>query len=330
MTDPYPSERKDRDAWILRHRPERLPVDVRQPHTFFVEQERSASGEIVDVATLFLTNRECPWRCVMCDLWRHTVTEALPPGAIPQQVDYALQQMTLSPPGRPLRQIKLYNSGSFFDAGAIPRADYPAIAQRLHSFERVIVESHPALIGPAALAFREVLPSRSVLEVALGLETAHPEVLAKLNKGVTLEEFARAAAFLREHEIALRVFILVQPPFMAESEALVWAERSLDFAFDWGATVATLIPTRAGNGSLEALAHQGLFAPPRLSILEAALKYGIQLGRGRVFADLWDLEKFSDCPACFAARRDRLHQMNLQQSVLPAVECGKCVGESAD
>ena len=325
MTNPYPSERKDRGAWILRHRPERLPVDVRRPHTFFVEQERSASGEIVDVATLFLTNRECPWRCVMCDLWRHTVTEALPPGVIPQQVDYALQQMALSPPARPLRQIKLYNSGSFFDAGAIPRADYRAIGRRIHSFERVIVESHPALIGPAVLAFREVLPSPSVLEVALGLETAHPEVLAKLNKGVTLEQFAHAAAFLRDHGIALRVFILVQPPFMAESEALVWTERSLNFAFDRGATVATLIPTRAGNGSLEALAHQGLFAPPRLSMLEAALKYGIELRRGRVLADLWDLEKFSDCAACFAARRDRLREMNLRQSVPPAIECGRCV-----
>ena len=299
-------------------------MDVRRPHAFFIEPERAASGEIVDVATLLLTNRECPWRCVMCDLWKHTTSTSLPAGAIPQQVDDALDQMALRHPGRPPRQIKLYNSGSFFDAGAIPPADYPALAQRLASFERVIVESHPALIGPAALAFREALPPQVALEVALGLETVHPEVLAQLNKGVTLEQFAHAAAFLRAHDIALRTFLLVQPPFLAETEALPWAERSLDFTFDCGATAAALIPTRAGNGSLEALARQGLFAPARLATLEAALQYGLELRRGRVFADLWDLEQFSDCPACFAARRDRLRAMNLQQIALPAVECGRC------
>src|SRR5260370_26132042 len=44
-------------------------------------------------------------------------------------------------------QIKLYNSGSFFDRRAIPPADYPAIAQRVRRFERLIVECHPALMG---------------------------------------------------------------------------------------------------------------------------------------------------------------------------------------
>jgi uncharacterized Fe-S cluster-containing MiaB family protein len=68
----------------------------------------------------------------------------------------------------------------------------------------------------------------------MGLETAHPEVLARLNKRLSLEQFTRAAQFLRQHEIALRVFILVKPPFLAEDEALDWAKRSLDFAFEQG------------------------------------------------------------------------------------------------
>ena len=66
----------------------------------------------------------------MCDLWRNTLTETVPAGAIPQQIDYALEQLP------PARQIKLYNSGSFFDRNAIPVEDYPAIAARTKSFER--------------------------------------------------------------------------------------------------------------------------------------------------------------------------------------------------
>ena len=99
----------------------------------------------------------------------------------------------------------------------------------------------------------------------MGLETVHPQILEQLNKRMTTDQFAAAAALLREHDIDLRVFILVKPPFMREEEALDWAERSLDFAFDCGATAATLIPTRAGNGAMEELSRHRrvLAATPR-------------------------------------------------------------------
>ena len=112
-----------------------------RPWQFLAEEERSSCGEIDLVNTLFLTNRQCPWRCVMCDLWQNTLTETVPVGAIPAQIAYALARLPAA------RVIKLYNSGSFFDPRAIPVADYPAIARLMAPFERVIVESHPALIG---------------------------------------------------------------------------------------------------------------------------------------------------------------------------------------
>ena len=111
----YPATRAERDTWILARRPARNSLDPSRPYAFFVEEERSASGEVVPVATVFLTNRECPWRCLMCDLWKNTLAETVPAGAIPAQIDYALQRLP------PARQIKLYNSGSFFDTQAIPR-----------------------------------------------------------------------------------------------------------------------------------------------------------------------------------------------------------------
>lgn len=158
----------------------------------------------------------------------------------------------------------------------------------------------------------------------MGLETAHPEVLAKLNKRLTLDQFRHAAEFLRQHGIAWRAFVLVQPPFLDEDEALLWACRSMDFAFDCGADVASLIPTRFGNGALEALAEQGQFSPPKLKTLEAGLDYGLSVRRGRVFADLWDLEQFSNCEACFPARRQRLGQINQSQLAALPVACARC------
>ena len=44
--------------------------------------------------------------------------------------------------------MKLYNAGSFFDPRAVPEADYDDVAAALAGLSRVIVESHPALVGP--------------------------------------------------------------------------------------------------------------------------------------------------------------------------------------
>ena len=323
-TSPYPLHSKERDRWILAHRVdtekiERDKLDPRRPYGLTIEDERSESGEVVPTVTVFLTNRECPWRCLMCDLWRNTLAETVPTGAIAAQLDFALSQLP------PARQIKLYNSGSFFDHRAIPPADYASIAERLGTFDRVIVESHPALIGDDCLRFRDMLPGR--LEVAVGLETVHPEISPRLNKCMTLDDFAGAAANLRWSEIALRAFILVKPPFMNESEAVEWAGRSIDFAFGCGACAATLIPTRGGNGALEALSRAGDFAPPRLATFEAAVAHGIDLGArfgARVFADLWDLERFATCPDCFEERKARLHEINLRQHVPAPIACSSC------
>src|SRR5436190_23154726 len=114
---------RDRARWILSRRPERKLVNPSRPYAFVAEQERAESGEVVSVSTIFLTNRECPWCCLMCDLWRNTLTESVPTGAIPAQIDFALTRLP------PARQLKLYNSGSFFDPRAIPPEDLPAVAE---------------------------------------------------------------------------------------------------------------------------------------------------------------------------------------------------------
>jgi radical SAM enzyme (TIGR01210 family) len=314
----YPELAAERDTWILAQRPRRNKLDPLRPSAFLVEEECSASGEVVAVATIFLANRECPWRCLMCDLWRNTLASDTALGAIPAQIDYALNRLP------PARQLKLYNSGSFFDRKAIPLEDHASIADRVTNFERSIVECHPALVGDDCWRFRDRLSG--TLEVAMGLETVHPETLSRLNKRMSVDQFATAADLLLKHDVDLRVFILVKPPFMREEKALEWAARSLEFAFDCGATAATLIPTRGGNGAMEELATSGDFSPPTLATVEAAAAYGIKLRRGRVFTDLWDLRRSTTCEHCHQQRIARLHSMNIGQTILPFVVCQHCGG----
>lgn len=308
----------ERDRWILDRRGQRNVLDPRRAYTVLTEEEPDGAGATVSVSTVFLTNRECPWRCLMCDLWRNTLTQPVPAGAIPEQIREALAYLP------PARWVKLYNAGSFFDPKAIPREDDRAISRLLAGFERVIVESHPALCGEPVLRFRDLLDG--ALEVALGLETIHPDVLPRLNKRMTLEDFRRASAFLREAGIAVRAFVLVGLPFVAPREAAAWARRSAEFAFDCGAAVVSLIPTRSGNGAMDALEERGDFSPPDLADLEEAAASALALGRGRVLADVWDLERFSRCGACFASRARRLRAMNLSQAVPPPASCPDCGG----
>jgi archaeosine synthase beta-subunit len=320
LSAPYPAGDADRDRWILERRPARHSVDPWRAYAAHVETEASESGEPVPVATIFLTNRECPWRCLMCDLWKNTLTDGAPPGAIAAQVRDALGALPSA------RRVKLYNAGSFFDPRAIPAGEFEEIAQTVAAFERVIVEAHPVLVGRECLRFRDLVAGRR--EVAMGLETVDADVLPRLNKRMTLDRFDEAAAFLAREGVALRVFVLAGLPFADEAASVEAARRSIAHAFDVGAKAVSVIPTRAGNGALDALASRGEFAEPSLAALEDAVDFGLGLRRGRVFADLWDLPRFRRCSSCFDERAARLAAQNLLQRPLPRTACARCGGRA--
>jgi archaeosine synthase beta-subunit len=325
-----------RDADVLAARSPKIELDPWVPYAFLTEPERTALGRIEDVATVFLTNRECPFRCTMCDLWKYTLNERVPPGAIPAQIQHALTALP------PAKHIKLYNAGNFFDSMAIPPEDHPDIVELVAQFQTVIVENHPRLTDDRVLRFRDLLLSvsqthparrdqsnsvtlsgtalaagscstdqpgaradpfiqsaRSLmtdcdqcghgprLEVALGLETVHPESLAYLNKRMTVADFDRAAAFLRQHDIDVRAFVLLKPPGMNERDAIEWCLKSVEHAFNAGATVCSVIPTRAGNGIMDHLAAAGQFAPPTIKSMEEVMNRSLELAMTRSTTPTW-------------------------------------------
>lgn len=333
----WPDSPVDRDRFVLARRGPRPAHDPWRHQGVVYEDERGDDGRVWRTATVFLTGRECPWRCVMCDLWMHTTTTDTPAGALVRQLTTALDEMAAC--GETPAVLKLYNAGSFFDPRAVPEADYAAIAAAVQPFRRVVVEAHPSLIGPRLTRFIEACrrtagdgPSPAI-EVAMGLETAHPRALSALHKRFTLERFAAAASDVRRAGADLRVFLLVGVPFVPRDQQLTWTRQSVATAFDVGASVVSLIPTRPGNGALEALAASGDFLAPSLADVESALEAAVPIGRARtrigrrdarVLADLWDLDRLATCPACAPSRRARLAAMNLAQRVLPAVPCAVC------
>jgi archaeosine synthase beta-subunit len=314
--EPYPDLPAARDRWILKRRGPRETVDASRPVGVFLEEELAETGMVEPVLTVLIANRECPWRCLMCDLWRQT-TEASPPArAVAAQVRDALAAFPR------VRRAKLYNAGSFFDPRAIPREDLPLIAGTVRDLDRVTVECHPALVGDACRRFAEELDGS--LEVAMGLETVHAGALDLLNKRMTAADFRRAADRLASWDVAIRAFVLLGAPGIPPDESAAWTARSVEFAFESGAAAVTIIPTRTGNGALDELERRGEFTPPTLAQLEEALAHAIELRRGRAFADLWDVDRLRQCDSCFDARRDRLAVMNRTQTIPAAGSCASC------
>ena len=318
VTDDQSSWLNDSEVFALRGR--KNEVDPWVPYAYFVEDERTAAGLVESVATIFLTNRECSLRCVMCDLWKNTLDGTVPIGGIPAQLDFALSRLPQT------KHAKLYNSGNFFDPRSVPPEDWSAIIQRIGHLETVIVENHPRFCTKDCGYFRRQLSGR--LEVAMGLETTHPETLERLNKRMIVDDFFRAVELLLSEDIDVRAFVLLRPPGMTEAEGIDWALKSVNTAFRAGAGTCTIIPVRGGNGAMELLASQGKFQPPVLRSLEMAFDECLRLevagSNRRIFVDLWDLARISQCEICFSARQQRLRDMNDLQLILPPVNCPAC------
>jgi radical SAM enzyme (TIGR01210 family) len=253
----------------------------------------------------------------MCDLWKYTHVEATRPGAIPAQIQYVLEQVDLQESEE--LWVKLYNASNFFAEKNVPEVDLNAIADLLTPFNRVIVENHPLLTNDRLFAFAERLSGK--LEVAMGLETVHPIILQRLNKQMTLDDFSAACERLLRQNIDVRSFVLLRPPGLGEQEGIDWCQRAVEFAKQSGARDVAVIPLRSGNGALEYLKSLELCELPLAGSLERVLAKCVGRDQTIVTADLWDWDKLRGlCPRCSQSRKQRLHEMNLQQCVMPAVD----------
>ncbi len=308
------------DLEIRSLRPPKAQVDPYTAQGSVIEDERRPGGKIERAITVFLTGAECPFTCSFCDLWRFTIDGPTQPGAIPQQLMKVVSSFREPVPDR----IKLYNASNFFDERAVPSKDLPAIASLTNMFHSVTVESHASTIGRRTLDFARQISGR--LEVAIGLETIHPVALSRLNKRLDLDQFDRATQLLGDHNIDIRVFVLLGTPFIPKNESMEWTMRTVEYAVARGASVVSIIPVRGGNGEMERLERIGQFIPPSISELERALDECLGETTSVVNVDLWDVDRLSHCEHCMTHRVERLQRMNFTGRVEPRSDCHFCAG----
>jgi radical SAM enzyme (TIGR01210 family) len=306
------------DRRIRSLRPPKARIDPYKAHGSLLEEERRPRGRIERALTVFLSGAECPFTCSFCDLWRFTIDGPTAPGALTTQLEKVLDSVDRPVPDR----LKLYNASNFFDERAVPSQDLTGIARLAAPFTAVTVESHASTIGAKTLAFARRIPGR--LEVAVGLETIHPVAAAHLNKRLDLPRFDRAAGFLSEHGIDLRVFVLLGTPYVPVEESIAWTVRAVEYAVDRGASIVSIIPVRGGNGEMERLQALGEFTAPTLLQLEDTIDLCSHIKTAVVTADTWDLDRLPACEHCRTDRIERLRRLNQSGRAQPRLACQAC------
>jgi len=310
----YPAQRRSLDPWRALHR--------------VADAEPDGVGGSEACLTLFLTGSECPLQCVFCDLSQHTLLGATPSGAIPTQIKRALgEELGTAQDEREQLTLKLYNASNLFENRAVPAEDDEAILRATEGFRRVVVECHPRWIGRRFDRFADRMGER--LEVAMGLETCHPDAFPKLRKGIDLDGFNRAGRRVVEAGATLRTFVLIGAPFVDKSNAEDWVVRTVEHSVELGARFVSLIPLRP-NPRLEHYANEA--SRPTMSEVENSLRSCLaavaepsdRTRRTIVAVDPWDLEELSDCSTCFASRVHRLEMMQRELREIPPIECTKC------
>lgn len=276
---------------------------------FITDMEPDAEGVPKPATTVFLIGKECPFRCLMCDLWKNTVETPSPPGALIAQLQSILPQI------QHRHTIKLYNASNFFDPQAVPRSERNELARLVKEFELVVVENHPKLMSSQVVEFASQLSGQ--LQVAMGLETADETILAWLNKQMTLRDYDRACGFLLENGISIRTFILLPAPGVKGDEVVAHTVASVRHALDCGSHVTSLIPLRAGNGIMDWLMDQNVVQLPTLNLVADTFAASIKLPRKkeqRVLLDLWNLAALAGEGVDPVSICNQLEQMNLKQA----------------
>jgi radical SAM enzyme (TIGR01210 family) len=83
------------------------------------------------------------------------------------------------------------------------------------------VESRSQYVTEKTLSQIQKTVQPVIFEVGIGLETSNDLIRElAINKGFTFDEYKKAANLLKKHQMNLKTYLLLKPPFLTEKESL--------------------------------------------------------------------------------------------------------------
>ncbi|MBS7287896.1 MAG: archaeosine biosynthesis radical SAM protein RaSEA [Candidatus Freyarchaeota archaeon] len=203
--------------------------------------------------------------CSMCGYIYDGVLSTPPPTLILEYFKLAYEKAaSLSYP----MSVKIFTSGSFFDEREVPKLARDEILRFLSyetKVEEVIVESRPEFVTEEAVNDAINVLRGKRLTVAIGLETTNDKVRSLINKGFSLSDFKATLETLKRLEAGVKVYLLVKPPFLRETEAIFDVENSIRQLSKMNVDAISLNPCTVHKGTfVELLWKRGDYRPPWL------------------------------------------------------------------
>jgi archaeosine synthase beta-subunit len=245
-------------------------------------EDEAIGAERVPAFVVILRTRGCYWAdqkgCSMCGYAKDTLGRSATPEELAEQTERALSRYRDEP------YVKVYTSGSFLDDREVdPESRRRFVASFSGRARRLLFETLPEFAQPATLE-----PLRAAfageLEVALGLETTDPTVLARyVHKNAPPSEYLAAGDRVRALGLRAKAYLLLKPPYLTEQESIDDVVRSIRVAsshFD----ALSVNPVHIQNGTVvEWLYHRGRYRPPWLWSVVSALEQGaVERGQARL------------------------------------------------
>ncbi len=171
--------------------------------------------------------------------------------------------------------IKIFNSGSFFDAAELSPSARSSILRAADALgpKRIQVESRPEFIAKAVLEECKGIIGAE-LEVALGLETSNDAIRRDcINKNATFADYTKAIKTCVDIGALPKAYVLLKPPFLTEKEAVEDAIKSSVDAVKAGASRISINPVNVQGWTLvEHLWRKSEYRPPWLWSVVKVLK----------------------------------------------------------
>ncbi|MGI0071031.1 MAG: archaeosine biosynthesis radical SAM protein RaSEA [Thermoplasmata archaeon] len=307
-------------------RPEPAGPDAARRYVNQWVEAEAIGTERLSAFVLILRTRGCYWAdekgCSMCGYAKDTLGRSATPAELAEQTDRALARYRDEP------YVKVYTSGSFLDDREVdPESRRRLVAAFSGRARRLLFETLPEFATAGTLE-----PLRAAfageVEVALGLESTDPTVLARyVHKNAPPSDYLAAADRVRALGLRAKAYLLLKPPYLTEEESIEDVVRSIGVAgprFD----ALSVNPVHIQNGTVvEWLYHRRRYRPPWLWSVVEVLRRGAELrGAARLvsFPTAGGLARGPhNCGECDARVLAAIEEASLSQEFGPleALDC---------
>jgi len=231
-------------------------------------------NEMRNTITIVIPSHGCTWAlsehggCSVCGYVNDSSRSSdIPIKDIINKLDELLQS---SENDKPL-YVKIFNSGSFFDEQDVPLELRKSIIELLQKHDNCVqldVESRSEYVIENISIIESMKHDLEPinLEVGLGLESSNNTILRDCwNKGMTYAEYKQALELLKDHDVKVKTYVFLKPPFLTEAESVADILHTVDEAISLGTDVISINPCAIQNGTLvNHLFKQDKYQPPWL------------------------------------------------------------------